>query len=301
MIPAVICCNCTGSAESKNGPSKTKVADRHPQWNTYWYSGKAEITSYKLQQSRYGELRSGSAVFIFVTEPFSRSKQVKLDNPSSAGDDKVSVLKLNSTRKFNTGIYPYSLMQSVFTPADLYNNPKTIKTSMSGQEWCGHVFQQLNLSNEGYDVSQFSYFESEGDKKYRVEYALLEDEIPNRIRISPESLPVGNFNLILGSVYTRLLHKNVQSVPVTAEKLTKNNNITDYKIRFKDNERVITYGFHSSFPFEIEYWSDKYKSPFSGEVLETKAIKDERMKTDYWNRNMDKDLYLRDSLNLPLW
>ena len=35
------------------------------EFNAYWYAGKAEITSYSLQQARYGELRDGHAVLIF--------------------------------------------------------------------------------------------------------------------------------------------------------------------------------------------------------------------------------------------
>jgi len=81
------------------------------QFKDYWYDGTAEINSYELQQSRYGQLHQGHAVLIFVTEDFSRSKQVKLDGPGNAVDDKASVLKLNLTKKFNTGIYPYAMMQ----------------------------------------------------------------------------------------------------------------------------------------------------------------------------------------------
>ena len=72
----------------------------------YWYAGKAEITSYKLEQARYGELRNGKAVLIYVTEPFSADKQVKADQNAPSN---ISVLKLNSTKKFLTGIYPYSI------------------------------------------------------------------------------------------------------------------------------------------------------------------------------------------------
>ena len=50
-------------------------------------------------------------------------------------------MKLNFTKKFVTGIYPYSLMFSSFTPADA---SRTLKTTMTGQEWCGEVFSQLN-------------------------------------------------------------------------------------------------------------------------------------------------------------
>ena len=60
----------------------------------YWYSGKAEITTYDLEQSRYGELRKGTATLIYVTEDFSAKEQVKSSDESF---NNVSVLKLNST------------------------------------------------------------------------------------------------------------------------------------------------------------------------------------------------------------
>ncbi|MEP1854382.1 MAG: septum formation inhibitor Maf, partial [Nonlabens ulvanivorans] len=56
----------------------------------YWYSGKAEISSYELSQSRYGEMRDGKSVMIFVTEPFNTVDEVKADNPS---DDNRPVMK----------------------------------------------------------------------------------------------------------------------------------------------------------------------------------------------------------------
>jgi hypothetical protein len=65
----------------------------------YWYSGEGEISSYTLDIFRYGEKRRGTAVNVFVTEDFSAADQVKLDDPSAAGDDRVSVLKLNQLYK----------------------------------------------------------------------------------------------------------------------------------------------------------------------------------------------------------
>jgi len=55
-----------------------------------------------LEQARYGEIHKGRAVTIFVTEPFSKSKQVKLDDYKAAGDDRANVMKLNMTKNFNT-------------------------------------------------------------------------------------------------------------------------------------------------------------------------------------------------------
>ena len=93
-----------------------KISDTdHKTFGDYWYQGKAEITSYEMEQARYGEIRKGHAVLIFVTEDFSKSKQVKLDNPQKDPEDAVKILKLNFVRKFITGIYPYSIMTSVFT------------------------------------------------------------------------------------------------------------------------------------------------------------------------------------------
>ena len=57
-------------------------------FEAYWSRGLAELTSYQLEQSRYGEIHPGSAVLIFVTEDLSRSRQVKLDRPEKAGEDR---------------------------------------------------------------------------------------------------------------------------------------------------------------------------------------------------------------------
>lgn len=53
--------------EEKKLPTAYKP---NQQFKDYWYAGKAEITSYKLEQARYGELRDGKAVLVYVTEPF---------------------------------------------------------------------------------------------------------------------------------------------------------------------------------------------------------------------------------------
>ena len=115
----------------------------------YWYQGKAELTRYELNQARYGEMHKGEAVLIFVTEPFLPDKQVKLErgDPSKG----VTVLKLNSVRKFFTGIYPYSLMTSTFMPVSFAATGRALKVASSSQEWCGQTFTQLNLRGGRYE------------------------------------------------------------------------------------------------------------------------------------------------------
>ncbi|HNE28393.1 MAG TPA: hypothetical protein PLW66_04460, partial [Saprospiraceae bacterium] len=125
------------------GPFNTTPVDTG--FNHYWFQGQAEIAVYEVQQDRYDSIRPAQEVMVFVTEDFSERKQVKLDAPEQAGADRVPVLKLNAIRRFHTGIYDYSLMQSVFTPLDAARHPFTLKTSTTVQDWCGQVFAQMNL------------------------------------------------------------------------------------------------------------------------------------------------------------
>ena len=72
-------------------------------FNAYWYDDKAEIRTYNLSQSRYGEMHQGTATVIFVAQPFSKKKGVKPDSPKNSKDH-VQVLKMNLLKKFGTGI-----------------------------------------------------------------------------------------------------------------------------------------------------------------------------------------------------
>src|SRR5688572_26609928 len=106
------------------------------QFDSHWHDGKAELDGYRLTVSRYGQERTGTAVMIFVTEPFSTSKHVKVDNPRANPADTFDALKLNLVRDFQTGIYDYNTMVSVFVRSDTF---APVKVSFSSAEWCGHV------------------------------------------------------------------------------------------------------------------------------------------------------------------
>jgi hypothetical protein len=268
-----------------------------PDFGSYWYQGKAEVSSYDLEQARYGELRKGEAVLIFVTEDFSRSKQVKLDNPAAAGADKATVLKLNLTKKFLTGVYPYSLMLSVFTPVERGQLPHTLKTSMSVQEWCGHVFTQLNLRDAGYELRGLSYFESEGDEQKMLGKALLEDEIWTLIRLQPQALPLGKVQLIPGSLYSRLKHKDIRVQEAEASR-SEEGGIVTYTLSYPAEQRSLRIRFRSAFPHEIEGWEESYPDGMGAAQLSTRATLRKRLMLDYWTRNGNDDLPLRAELGL---
>jgi hypothetical protein len=269
------------------------------EFSNYWYQGEAEITSYKLEQARYGEIHQGHAVLIFVTEDFSRSKQVKLDQPESAGEDRVKVLKLNLNKKFNTGIYPYSMMSSIFTPVQWGPDGASLKITTSSQEWCGHTFTQFNKIESGYDVSLSSYFESEGDQNLSLPRGIPEDELWNAIRLNPDNLPTGKTDLIPGTMYQRLRHRELK-VHQAKINLESDEQLMHYTVTYPDLNRTLTIHFRKDFPYEIEGWEETYRSGFGtgAAQLTTRAEKMERIMLDYWNKNGTDDTEWRKELGL---
>lgn len=290
-ITTLIISSCQGQRSASGKPYEGD------DFKKYWYAGKAEINSYRLDQSRYGERRQGRSVLIFVTEDFSRSKQVKLDEPAKAKADKVSVLKLNFTKNFVTGIYPYAMMESVFTPVARHQYPNSLKATMSSQEWCGHVFTQLNLRGEVFDARSYSYFEQEGDMTLTLKKLLLEDEIWNIIRLDHQSLPVGDIDVIPGLFFTRLNHVDLQEQHAVASKSDAGDHII-YTLEMPALQRKLSIEYEKIFPFKIVRWDEEFQE--RGKKQHTSAVLDRTLVTDYWTKNKNEFQYLRDSLNLPV-
>ena len=282
-----------GADANRNGPVT---------FGDYWYKGKAEITSYNLKQARYGELHDGDAVLIFVTEDFSEKKQVKLDRPGEAGDDAVKVLKLNALRNFNTGVYPYSTMTTVFSPVDRDRHPRTLKITTSVQEWCGHAFVQLNLQDDQYRVQQYSYFESEGDRNEELEAAITEDEIWTTIRLNPDNLPTGEVTMIPGTLYQRFDHTAWRTVNATAilmPDIYKPEVMVYNLVYYPELNRTLTIRFRRDFPHEIESWEEvEFASDGTTKELVTTAVRNKRLMLDYWTKNSVMDVELRRELGL---
>jgi hypothetical protein len=278
--------------QQSNATSQSGLSD---DFKKYWYAGNAEVSSYNLVQNRYGEDRPGKAMMIFVTEDFSINNQVKLDDPTKAGTDKASVLKLNMTKNFVTGIYPYSMMLSAFTPVDIHQVPYTLKVTMSAQEWCGQVFSQLNLKHKNYVIANHSYFEKEGDENLNLKVAWLEDELWNRIRLDPQSLPMGKVEMIPGLFFSRLNHIGLNSEKAICSK-EEASSMVKYIVTYPSHKRSLTIEFEKAFPHRIKGWTETQEQ--NGKTYTTTATLDKQLITDYWTKNKNEFLYLRDSLGL---
>jgi hypothetical protein len=279
--------NKTQSQESnkieQSSNSKPRVLSQ--EFKDYWYAGEAEITSYELEQARYGEIRKGHAVLIYVTEDFLPNAQVKADNQNP---ENISVLKLNATKKFNTGIYPYSIMQSTFYP--LSTEQHALKISNSIQEWCGQTYTQLNNKSD-FEINSHSYFEGEADQNYHLDKAILENELWTQLRIDPKQLPTGNLEIIPSLEFTSLKHVAIKPYHANTELKPDS-----YTINYPELNRTLTINFNKNSPYEILSWTESFKS--GSEILTTKATKMATLKSPYWNKNSNKDSILRETLRL---
>lgn len=150
-----------------------------------WGDGHAEMSGYRAVVSRYGELRPAEVVLVYVTEPLDRRTLIKDDDAPE--ERRLPVLKLNASLRFQTGIYPYSVLTSVFSPVDGYGPERfaPVKVTLSAQEWCGHVFHGVWPGADRFVSRGYSYFASEGEADEEVPVAagaLYEDALLIQLR-----------------------------------------------------------------------------------------------------------------------
>jgi len=287
-------------------PSSREVANgikpQPDKFSSHWYQGQAEITRFELKQARYGEIHEGDAVQIFVTEPFLKDQQVKRD---FGNDPSISVLKLNFTKKFTTGIYPYSLMTSIFTEVG-YEDCFTPKVTFSSQEWCGNIYAQMNYRDKSYETQIHSYFQAEQDHSYNLDDAHLEDELWTLIRIAPNRLPLGDIKMIPSLEYSRLAHLETK-VYEAETKLSKKTDrrfskkeVYAYQVAYKGLSRSLEIFFEMEAPYAILGWQEvaPHGSGEDASEMTTLAVRSHTMLSDYWNKNGKKDRDLRKKLGL---
>jgi hypothetical protein len=133
-----------------------------------WGDGRAEMSGYRIVTPRYGETRVGELALIYVTEPHDRRRWIKDDEV--AGPHRVEVMKLNASLKFQTGVYPYSILTSVFAPVADWGRPRftPVKLTLSAQEWCGSYRREVWPGGEGFRSLLLSYFTGEGERVREV-------------------------------------------------------------------------------------------------------------------------------------
>lgn len=293
-------CNTQRSDERAIVPPQPDVEVQTQNFKDYWYAGEAELNHYNLEQIRYGEVRDGSAMLVFVTEDFLTDKQVKLESPAN-GRDTETVLKLNFLKEFVTGIYKYKVMTSTFTPVNVNENSRSLKVSSSSQEWCGVTYSQLNLREGQYDVTGHSYFEDEADYETTLNATWLEDELWTKLRLSPKLLPEGEINIIPGSFAVRSSHSgwSVQQAVAQKEQWSGSSmpgdSLIAYSIDYTNRNRSLTIVYERESPYRIAGWVERQQTS-DGDTLEAHSVRTHTIKQPYWKQNANADEDLREKL-----
>ena len=243
LAAAVVLSGAAGGGSPAGGPVFADAFWKH------WGDGRAELAGYDLTFPRYGSLRSGVAVTVFVTETFSNALRVKSDPGQHPTSDEYPVMKLNLVRDFSTGIYDYNLMTSSFIALAAVNGRPAgspTKVSFSSQEWCGNVFAQLLFDAGSARYTAHSYFDGEADQQREVAVpldALDGDALLVWARgFSPPLLARGESRDVplLGSLETsRLTHRPLALGRAT---LTRVNGVTSVVVpagRFEVERRTV--------------------------------------------------------------
>ncbi len=261
-------------------------------FSAYWEQGKGEVSSYILDQSRFAVQHKGSVVMVFGIEDMSNTKQVRLDDPKRNSGDAVKVLKLNTNKEFVTGLNKYSMMSSVFTALDYNEHARSFKLTTSCQDWNGQSFTQLNWKGNRYEVKQMSYEESEDDKSFSLVSTWLEDEIWTKIRVAPNTLPIGEVTMIPSAMYAHLSQQPIKAYDAVASIKSDSTQYT-YSIQYPEIKRIVEINFEKVFPFKIMGWKETY-----GNNEVTTARISNTIMSDYWTHNLPQDSVLREELHL---
>ena len=281
------------------------VAAEGQDFYAHWGDGKAEISSYEVVQPRYGQLRQGYGVLIFVTEDINRNTLIKVESPGTFPGDRIYVLKLNNLLKFATGIYDYAVMTSVFSAVEGgENGPFELrKLSLSAQEWCGHVYDEAQVRGGRLEGQLNSYFEREGRHSYQMalppDFA-SEDHLLIRIRelrgpimAAGEEVEVA----LLPSFWSlRQRHRPHETVRASLTKgrtetiVIGERSFEAIPWRWDTGEGPKAVWVEKEYPRRILAWEDSRGG--RGRLIET-------LREPYWKLSGNGDVGLRERLGIP--
>ncbi len=277
-----------------------------PDFYAHWGDGKAEISSYRIVQSRYGEQRDAHGVLIFVTEDLNRGTLIKVES-STPDEDRIYTLKLNNVLKFKTGIYDYSVMTSVFSAVagDGGEAFQLKKLNLSSQEWCGHVFEEVRFDGDELQGDLNSYFEREGKTRYELDLPdgsfESEDHLLIRIReLAGSFMEPGErrqITLLPSLWHFRTSHRTRGLEPATLTKgpieEVEHAGATSPAIHWTwelESGRAKSVWVEEAYPHRILAWKDSEGT--SGQLVKT-------IRVPYWRLHDVEHEFHRDELSLP--
>lgn len=280
----------TGLPERPEGTANSGFWDR-------WGDGRAEMSGYRITLPRYGEERDGTLVLVYVTEPHDRRRWIKDDDAPEP--HRVNVMKLNAALTFQTGIYPYSVLTSVFSPVDDWGRAERFqpaKVVLDAQEWCGSYRHQLWPGPAGLRSLRLSYFASEGERLREMEVpegTLYEDGLLIQLReLDGPFAGGGDWEgwIVPGLWRMRAGHGKVEPVraTITRDSATwEDTPTTRFVLEYGDYRR--TFHVERAEPRRVLAWT-------TSEGTRAALIRTERLA--YWRLNAEGDEELLERLGL---
>ena len=297
----VLCVLISGSSPRREPPT-AEVG-----FEARWHDGRAELDGYRYTITRYGQPRHGQAVMIYVTEPWSLSKRVKVEDASRNPADVFDVLKLNIVRDFQTGIYDYNTMASLFVRTQDFS---PVQLTFTSAEWCGNVYAKVLFDEDRVSETLFSYFEDESGTKWvaRPREGVSQDALFVLLRgLKSPFLNPGESRtmpLLSGILESRLRHQPLawskadvvrEMKPVSVEVPAGNwSNAVYYEVKAKDG-RTGRFWIEPDGDRRILKWS--WTEPGQGEASESGELSG-TLRTAYWKENGEGNQKLLRQLGL---
>lgn len=137
----------------------------------YWRDGKAELSSYRIKIIRYGEMRDGMRMMLWIPDLLRIDTLVKPEVPGKTPHEFLT-MKLIDTVDFNTGIYPYHLTTTSYMALENqapHQRGEIAKLTFAASEYCGVVAERLINRGNYFENQLWSYFEGEADRQLKLE------------------------------------------------------------------------------------------------------------------------------------
>lgn len=267
-----------------------------PEFWDHWGDGRAELSGYRITLDRYGETRDAELSLIYVTEPHDRRAWVKDD--SAEAPDRVEVLKLIRSMHFFTGIYPYNVMASAFSPVDEWTDDRfqPVRLNLDVQEWCGSVTHRVLPGAGRLRSIRLSYFADEGETRREIgvpENTLYEDALLIQLRELDGPFHDGEAweGFLVRELWSlRTGHRSIKPVPARIDRIDATRDgepVTRFRLETGDYWR--TYDVETVPPSRVLAWETSTGE--SAEILGTERLA-------YWTLNARGDEQHRSALGL---
>lgn len=238
----------------------------------YWNTGLSEVNTYEVTQTIDTSQKTRQAQLIFRIVDFDTKKHGQATSLNKS--ESTTVLKQNLIQKIDTGVYEYSLMNSTFTPTNYVVFPHALKVEYAKQNTQGQEYSQVDWQGQTFLYKRKSDFQPKAQQDTSVKTAWLEDEIWNRVRLSPQTLPDGEIEMIPSLEYLHTTNQKVEAISCKATLEEKTDSLSkqvlkNYTIEYPEKHRKVSIQFEAQFPYKILNWESSFEQ--NGKVNTMKA------------------------------